>query len=56
MVKKEEERGIRVSLKVTLSRETERRLHDFCVQCKVDPSQVVENALIEYFHEGDVSH
>jgi len=55
-VKKEEGRTDKVSIQVTLSRETKRRLHDFCVQCKVDPSQVVENALIEYFHEGDVSH
>lgn len=41
---------------VLLPAELAGRLRSFCREMKVSQDVVVERALIEYFHEGDVSH
>lgn len=56
MRKREEERKERVRIEIDISANLHRRLNDFCAQQSIDPSRVVERALEEYFHMGDVAH
>lgn len=50
------EQGERGPVTVLLPRETIDRLVQFCVDYRITPDEVVERALRDYFHEGDVSH
>jgi hypothetical protein len=46
----------REKVAITLPVELHAKLFEFCREKKVSPDLVVERALTEYFHEGDVSH
>lgn len=50
------ENGKRGELTVSLPVELLERLKGFCREMRIAPDVVVERALLEYFHEGDVSH
>jgi len=54
--KRQEEGGAREQVTVSLPAEVAERLRGFCREMRISPDVVVERALIEYFHEGDVSH
>ncbi len=56
MDKPRETKDKKVLLEVYIREDIRRRLSDYCVYTNAEPSTVVENALVEYFHEGDVSH
>lgn len=46
----------RMRVEITLPGHLFTRLKDFCQEQKIEPSIVVERALEEYFHMGDVAH
>lgn len=46
----------KVKIETVISRDIHRRLMDFCSEQEIEPSIVVERALEEYFHMGDIAH
>lgn len=56
MVRKKRGNEEKVTLEIQLSRYLFSRLTDFCRDQKIEASTVVERALEEYFHMGDIGH
>ncbi|NIO15871.1 MAG: hypothetical protein GTN70_02540 [Deltaproteobacteria bacterium] len=46
----------KIRFEIQLSKHLFSRLSDFCREQKIEPSLVLERALEEYFHMGDVAH
>jgi hypothetical protein len=46
----------KVKIETEISGDIHRRLMDFCSEQEIEPSIVVERALEEYFHMGDIGH
>jgi hypothetical protein len=56
VVRRRGEKEEKVRLEIHLTGHLFSRLKDFCQEQKIEPSLVVERALEEYFHMGDIAH